>query len=174
MVEESRRFEGSRIPDPGFAGDTGAASPEVTSALSSYAADRRRHAEALAVLLDSRVLVPVVALLGEVEVDEAGLAHDKSSDMATVLMTGRDGRKALLAFTGTDRLRAWDPEARPVPATLRLAARSAIQDGADALVVDIAGPVTFVVEGDDLVKSAEGWRLGRVGDQPAWIRPPAG
>ena len=174
MVEESRRFEGSRIPDPGFAGDTGAASGAVTAALSSYAGDRRRHAETLAVLLDSRVLVPVVALLGEVEVDDTGLAHDKSSDMATVLMTGRDGRTALLAFTGTDRLQAWDREARPVPATLRLAARSAIQDGADALVIDVAGPVTFVVEGEDLTRSAAGWHLGRVGDQPAWIRPPTG
>ena len=174
MVEESRRFQGSRIPDPGFAGDTGAAARAVTAALSSYAADRRLHAETLAVLLDSRVLVPVVALLGEVEVDDAGLAHDKSSDMATVLMTGRDGRTALLAFTGSDRLRAWNAEARPVPATLRLAARSAIQDGADALVVDIAGPVTFVIEGEDLTRSAAGWQLGRVGEQPAWIRPPAG
>ena len=174
MDEESRRFEGSRIPDPGFAGDTGAAPEAVTSALSAYAADRRRHAETLAVLLDSRVLVPVVALLGEVEVDEAGLAHDKSSDMATVLMTGRDGRRALLAFTGTDRLQAWDPEARPVPATLRLAARSAIQDGAEALVIDLAGPVTFVVEGEDLTRTAAGWQLARVGEQPAWIRPPAG
>ncbi len=45
--------------------------------------------------------MPVVALLGEVEHDEQGLAHDKTSDMAAVLMTGRDGRTALLAFTGT-------------------------------------------------------------------------
>ena len=49
----------------------------------------------------TRLLVPVVAILGEVEHDEQGLAHDKTSDMAAVLMTGRDGRKALLAFTGT-------------------------------------------------------------------------
>ena len=67
----------------------------------------------LAVLAGSRLLVPVVALLGEVEYDDAGLAHDKSSDMATVLLTAPDGRRALLAFSGTDAMRAWDPEARP-------------------------------------------------------------
>ena len=44
----------------------------------------------------------MVALLGEVEHDEQGLAHDKTSDMAAVLMQGRDGRTALLAFTATD------------------------------------------------------------------------
>ena len=60
-------------------------------------------------LQDARLLVPVVALLGEVEHDEQGLAHDKTSDMAAVLMKGRDGRTALLAFTGTASLQAWNP-----------------------------------------------------------------
>lgn len=170
--EQARPFEGIQIPDPGHSGDAGAADPVVTAALSAYAADPSGYAEALAVLLESRVLVPVVAVLGDVEVDAAGLAHDKSSDMATVLMTGRDGRTALLAFTGTAPLEAWNPEARPVPVGCALAARSAVQDGADALVIDLAGPVTFVVQGEGLSRIAAGWRLARVGDRPAWIRPP--
>lgn len=160
-----------QIPDAGFADDSGAAPAEVTDALAAYSQDRGRYAETLAALLDARLLVPVVALLGEVEHDEAGLAHDKSSDMATVLLTGRDGRTALLAFTGTEQLRAWNPEARPVPVATRLAAQSAVQDGADAVVVDVAGPVTFVVEGEDLTRVAAGWSLARVGERPAWIGP---
>jgi hypothetical protein len=91
--------------------------------------------------------------------------------MATVLLTGRDGRTALLAFTGTEPLRAWDPEARPVPVAAALAARSAAQDGAEALVIDLAGPTRFVIEGEDLTAVAEGWTLARVGDRTAWIRP---
>jgi hypothetical protein len=169
--DSSDQFVGATIPDPGFAGDTGEPPADLTAALSAYAADRSRYAEALGALAGSRLLVPVVAVLGEVEVDEAGLAHDKSSDMAAVLLTGRDGRRALLAFTGTDRLQAWDPEARPVPVAARLAAQSALQDGADALVVDLAGPVTLAVEGEDLRALAAGWTLGRVGDRTAWIRP---
>ncbi|GAB2855710.1 SseB family protein [Nocardioides pacificus] len=166
------RFAGTSIPDPGFAGDSGEAAPEVVTALADYAAGRARFADTLAAVQDSRVLVPVVALLGEVEYDEAGLAHDKSSDMAAVLMTGRDGRLALLAFTGTASLQAWNPEARPVPVTLRVAAQSALQDQAAALVVDIAGPVTFVVEGEDLVSLAAGWTLARVGEGYGWIGAP--
>ncbi len=161
------------IPDPGFAGDTGDADPEVTAALAAYAADPARYPEALAAVLGTRLLVPVVAVLGEVEVDEAGLAHDKTSDMATVLVTGRDGRTALLAFTGTRQLAAWNPEARPVPVPARRAAQAAVQDGAAALAVDLAGPVSLVVEGDDLRRTAEGWSLARVGERTAWIRPPA-
>jgi len=115
--------------------------------------------------------VPVVALLGEVEYDEHGLAHDKTSDMAAVLMTGRDGRLALLAFTGTQTLTRWNPEARPVPVATQLAAQSALQDQAAALVIDIAGPHTFVIEGADLEAVARGWTLAEVGGRSAWIRP---
>ena len=55
----------------------------------------------MAALAGSRVLVPVVAVLGEVEHDAAGLTRDKDSDMAAVLLRGADGRLALLAFSGT-------------------------------------------------------------------------
>jgi hypothetical protein len=163
--------ENRAIPDPGFAGDDGSAPAALAAALADWAAGRAAYAEALAVLARSRLLVPVVAVLGEVEYDDRGLAHDKTSDMATVLLQGADGRLALLAFTGTTALQAWNPEGRPVPVATALAARSAIQDGAAALVVDVAGPVRFVVEGEDLRRVADGWTLARMGDRVAWIRP---
>jgi SseB protein N-terminal domain len=159
-----------RIPDPGFAADDGSASAELSAALDAWATDPTAYADVLAVLQRSRLLVPVVAVLGEVEYDEAGLAHDKTSDMATVLLRGGDGRLALLAFTGTTALNAWDPAARPVPVGAPLAAQSALQDGAAALAVDVAGPVAFVVEGEDLEGLAQGWTLARVGSGTAWIR----
>ena len=95
---------GRTIPDPGFAGDDGSAPADLAAALVTYAADPGRTLEVFVALQRSRLLVPVVAVLGEAEVDEAGLAHDKTSDMATALLTGRDGRQALLAFTGLDTL----------------------------------------------------------------------
>ncbi len=156
-----------QIPDPGFADDDGAVDAEVSAALTAYDAapgDRDRALAATVALQDSRVLVPVVAVLGEVEHDERGLAHDKSSDMAAVLMTGRDGRAALLAFTGSGPLRTWDPDARPVPVTLADAAAAAIQDDAAALLVDVAGPVLFAIEGEDLARLAAGERLLRLAD----------
>ena len=155
-----------QIPDPGFADDDGAVDAEVSAALTAYDAapgDRDRALAATVALQDSRVLVPVVAVLGEVEHDERGLAHDKSSDMAAVLMTGRDGRTALLAFTGSGPLRTWDPDARPVPVTLADAAAAAVQDDA-ALLVDVAGPVLFAIEGEDLARLAAGERLLRLAD----------
>jgi hypothetical protein len=159
------------IPDPGFGGDDGSVAPEVASAMAAYAEDPDGlHHQTVAVLQGSRLLVPVVAVLGEVEYDEQGLAHDKTSDMATVLMRGRDGRLALLAFTGSQPLHRWNPEARPVPVTAQQAAQAAIQDDAAALLIDVAGPALLVVEGDDLRALAEGFRLVETGGGWAWAR----
>lgn len=161
-----------QLLDTGFGDDTGAVADDVAAALATYAAEPAAgYAALLAVLQDARLLVPVVAVLGEVEHDAAGLAHDKSSDMAAVLLTGADGRLALLAFTGTEAMRRWDPQARPVPVPTRQAAQAALQDGAAALLVDLAGPVPVVIEGEDLAGLAAGWTLARVGDRTAWIGP---
>jgi len=160
---------GRTIPDPGFAGDDGSAPLDLTVALAAYASDPGHHLEVFLALQRSRLLVPVVAVLGEVEVDEAGLAHDKTSDMATALLAGRDGRQALLAFTGLETLSAWRPDARPVPVAAALAARSAVQEGAAALVVDVAGPTTYAVEGPLLAGLARGWMLVPGPDGPVWV-----
>jgi hypothetical protein len=202
-----------RIPDPGFAGDDGADDPALRAALTAYAADATRGVEVLLALQDARLLVPVVAVRGEVGVDAAGPAPDMTSEMAvssgvempvssgvempvssgvempvssgvempvssgvemgTALLTGRDGRQALLAFTGLETLAAWRADARPVPVAAALAARSALQEGAAALVVDLAGPTTYVVEGEVLEGLARGWTLVRSDDGLVWIEPVA-
>jgi len=162
---DQKRIQGSE-----YVGDDGSADPAVTSVLARFAEGAASYPEALALLAGARVLVPVVALLGEVEHGDDGLARDKSSDMAAVLLTGADGRTALLAFTSTDTLTGWDPAARPVPVACRLAAATAVQEGAAALVVDVAGPARFVVEGDDLHRLAAGWRPVRLEDGGwAWL-----
>src|SRR3954467_1978228 len=119
------------LPNPGFGDDDGSAAPVVADALLAYDADPDGlHDATLAVLQRQRLIVPVVAVLGEVGHDAQGLARDKTSDMATVLMRGRDGRTALLAFTSTDTLRRWDAEARPVPVRASTAAEAAVADDA--------------------------------------------
>jgi hypothetical protein len=156
---KQRLIQGSPYVD-----DDGSADARLVAALRGYADGALQYPEVLAALAGSRLLVPVVALLGDVEHDDAGLAHDKSSDMATVLLTSPDGRKALLAFSGTGAMRTWDPGARPVPVAARLAAATAVQEGADALAVDVASGHRFTVADDDLGRLASGWYPVRLAD----------
>lgn len=105
------------IPDPGYSDDDGTADPALASALTAWAEDRTAVAPVLEALKGARLLVPVVAVLGEVEVDEKGLRREKTSDMAVpTLQAG--GRRALPAFTSTASLARWDPQARPVAVPL--------------------------------------------------------
>lgn len=171
----SRPPDQRTIPDPGFPDDGGEADPALARALSAY--DGRDLGDVLVALQGARLLVPVVAVLGEVEIapgsGAGGPVHDKTSEMATVLLTRPDGRTGLLAFTSTATLGAWRADARPVPVTARTAAQAALQDGADALVLDVAGPRTVGVDGEDLKALALGWELTRVGERTGWIRPAA-
>lgn len=162
MTEEhpkQRLIQGSSYVD-----DDGSADDGLFAELLAWADGSTSYPQVLAALAGARLLVPVVALLGEVEYDDAGLAHDKSSDMAAVLLTRPDGRRALLAFSSTAALAQWDPEARPVPVASSLAAATAVQEGADALVVDVGGRSPFTVSGDDLHRLAAGWRPVRLSD----------
>lgn len=161
------------IPDGGFAGDDGSAHPGLAAALAAYASDRGRHLEVFLALQHARLLVPVLAVPGDVEVigevDGAGRTREKTSDLATVLVTGRDGRQALLGFSSVETLTTWRADARPVPVAAPLVALSALQGGAAALLVDVAGPTTYVVEGDLLEGLAHGWALADTGQGLAFV-----
>lgn len=174
MPDDASHEPRRELLDPGFGDDDGAASPLVEAALAAYdadPADPATHRDALAVLQHSRLLVPVVAMVGETEVGRDGLVRDKTSDMATVLMTSRSGRTALLAFTSLAAMQRWRADARPVPVGVAAAAQAARHDGADALLVDVGGPVMFVVERDDLQALADGFRLVDLAGRLQWVKP---
>ncbi|WNI32960.1 SseB family protein [Streptomyces sp. ITFR-6] len=156
------------IPDPGYSDDDGTADPALTSALSAWAENREAVGPVLEALRGARLLVPVVAVLGEVEEDEKGLRREKTSDMAVPTLQAGD-RRALPAFTSTASLARWDPQARPVAVPLHQALQAAVHEKADTLVLDLAGPVTFEVTGSALLALAEGRTSADPLDDPAVI-----
>ncbi|MEV3855741.1 SseB family protein [Streptomyces sp. NPDC050095] len=143
------------IPDPGFSDDDGTADPRLTEALTAWSTDRTAHAPVLEALKGARLLVPVVAVLGEVETDENGLRREKTSDMAVPTLKA-GSRTALPAFTSTASLALWDPEARPVAVPLHQALQAAAHEKADTVVLDLAGPVPYEITGAALYALAEG------------------
>ncbi|MEV0146013.1 MULTISPECIES: SseB family protein [unclassified Nonomuraea] len=138
------------IPRPLDPDDDGRPAPALAAALASYQDGTAGPADVLAVLTGARLLVPVVALLTESEVGEHGLRQEKESEMALPKLVGKDGRQAVLAFTGTEALARWRPDARPVQASTPQVCQAAAHEQAAAVVVDVAGPVPFVIEGEVL------------------------
>ena len=144
------------IPDSGFSDDDGTADPALQAALAAWAEDRAAERPVLEALKGARLLVPVVAVLGETEEDpETGLRREKTSDMAVPTLTAGD-RRALPAFTSIDALARWDPAARPVAVPLHQALQAAAHEKADTLVLDLAGPVPYQLSGRALLALAEG------------------
>ncbi|MGF1426827.1 SseB family protein [Kitasatospora sp. LaBMicrA B282] len=151
------------IPDPGFADDDGTADPALAAALADWARDPAAAEPALlAALRPARLMVPIVALLGEVTTDANGLKHEKTSDMAVPVIEAADGRRALPAFTSLASLAAWQADARPAPVSAPQAVMTAYGERADTLLIDPAGPVTYQLTGA---------RMRAVAENRVWLPP---
>lgn len=126
---------GPSLAEPQFPDDDGTVDPRLAAVLA-------HDEQVFAVLPEVRVFVPIVAIVGE----STPTGGDKNADMAAVLMTGADGRTALLAFSSTETMTQWNAEARPVPVLGADAARAALDEGASALLLDLGSPGFTVVE----------------------------
>jgi hypothetical protein len=175
--------------DEQFRDDHGDADPAVTTALSAFAAGTGGEHAALTALAGTRLLVPVVAVLadevaadpehqpsggsradgtgpdGQVPASRAAAAGEKASDMAMPVIVGRDGRRALPAFTSAAALRQWKPDGRPVPVRAAGVWQSAVQENC-AVIIDIAGPVPLAVEGARLAALSAGTPVPALFEDP--------
>ena len=161
------------LAEPAFPGDDGTVYPALAAAFGD-------DVQVVSVLGGVRVFVPVLALLGESPTAPGAgpgtpteNGSDKNADMAAVLLTGADGRRGLLAFSSVAAMQAWDPAARPVPVWGQQAARAALDEGATAILLDLANPTFTVVETDDVEHVAAGHRLVRTDLGSAWVVDPA-
>ena len=137
-------------PNQAFAGDRGDPDPQVRELLAQAADTGPGYARAVAALCTTRLLLPI--------------APDPEGDLAAVQVTSVHGDTALLAFTGLDALLAWNSVARPVPCTLDEVAATAVETRAEAVLIDLAGPATLVIEADLIGELAQGRRLVELPD----------
>ncbi len=152
-------------PSTRFLGDDGSPDPLVRGALAAVT-DQVSYSRAVVALCASRLLMPIVA-----SGDETG-EHDpeRRAEMAAVTLSDQ-GTSYLLAFTGVDAMRAWKADARPVLCHLDELAASVAPAGATELLLDMAGPTSFVLAGELLAAIAEGNRLVEFEDGGfAWVR----
>ena len=117
---------------PAAPGDEGLVDPAYAAALAAGDVEQMR-----ACLPAVRLLVPVVAMPG---------ADGGEAEMAVPALVAADGSRALPVFSSYDELRAWRPDARPVPMLGARVVAGAAEEGYDGIVVDVAGtaPLTFI------------------------------
>jgi hypothetical protein len=155
-----RSFEPTPSP---FAQDDGSAPPAFLAAHADLVAGRAGPESVVAALHDVRLLVPLLAELGEAGEHEGRLI-DKKAELALVTVAGPDGRRVLPAFSSATAMAAWNPAARPVPAPARQVALGAAADGTELVIVDPGSPTCFGLRRSALEALARG-----VAWSPSWL-----
>jgi len=135
-----RQFEPNHSAD-----DDGTAPAQLIDAIRRFRAGALGEAEVIPVIAGCRLLVPLVAELGEEGLSPAGHRADKSQELSIVSVAGPDGRTVLPAFTSVSAMSVWNPLARPVPVAATRVALAAVSEGTELVVLDPTSDTEFAL-----------------------------
>jgi hypothetical protein len=144
-------WEGREFSTNSWSKDDGS-TPEVLAEVFARDLDK---AALFAALAQSRLLIPLLAELGESGLGPHGEMVDKSADLAIVAVSTPDGKSAIPAFSSVAEMTAWNSTARPVPVESAKLAIAAISEGHDRVVLDPAG-AAFGIRRPALAALAQG------------------
>lgn len=154
---DGRHFEANP-----WANDDGSADPALIAALAAFRTEEQTQEFVLAALQHSRLLVPLIANLGEAGEGAHGQKVDKSADLSIVSVASPDGQVALPVFSSVKAMAVWDPKARPVPIEAARVALAAASEGNGRIILDPGSETQFVVRKTAFRALAEG---------TVWIHP---
>jgi hypothetical protein len=147
-----------------FAGDSGAAPEQLVESLRRFRASELTQADVLEAVRDVRLLVPLLAHAGETGTDDHGRRFDKTQELSLVTVSAPDGRRILPVFTSTETMAAWNPRARPIPASARRAALAAAGEDTPLMVLDATSETEFVFRRP---------MLRAIAEATPWVHPSA-
>ncbi|MEY4366747.1 MAG: hypothetical protein RLZ28_162 [Actinomycetota bacterium] len=139
---EGRSFE----PNP-HADDDGSADPVLLKALAEFrsAPEAADPSAVIAAIRGARLLIPMLASLGETGEGAHGQTVDKSADLAIFTVEGPDSKPAMPAFTSMAAMAAWNPDARPIPIGARKICLAAAAEQTTRVVIDPGSETNFVL-----------------------------
>jgi hypothetical protein len=149
-------WEGRRFEQNASSGDDGSAPERLVEALRRFRSTELGAADVVDALRDSRLLIPLVAHLGEAGTNEHGHTIDKSQELSIITVAGPDGRDVMPVFTSVEAMGRWNPKARPIPATATRVALAAASEQTDLVVLDPTSPTEFVLRRPALWAIAQG------------------
>ena len=148
-------WEGRSFEQNAFSDDDGSAPENLLSVMSSYKNGVVGAEQVIDEIRRSRLLVPLVANLGEAELGVHGQTVDKSADLSIVTVKSPDDQDSLVVFSSVAAMSHWNPSARPVPTDAIRVALAAASQLATRIALDPGSETEFVIRRPAIAKIAQ-------------------
>ena len=139
-----------------FAGDDGSAPAELLATLSKFRSGEALAEDVVDVVRSSRLLIPLLAQLGESEDGAHGHKVDKRAELSIVTVATPDDQNGLPVFSSVAAMQKWNPTARPVPADARRVALAAAAEENTRIILDPESETEFAIRRPAIAAIAQG------------------
>ena len=155
-------WEGRELHENSFAGDDGSADAALIDAIAKFQKGEAKNEDVVAAFSKARLLIPLLADLGESEIGEHGHKVDKSAELSIVTVGTPDDQNGLPVFSSVAAMQLWNPTARPVPSDAIRVAIAAASEGNTRIILDAEGPTEFAIRRPAIAAIAQ---------EEVWIHP---
>lgn len=150
-----RPWEGRSFDQNAFADDDGKASAELIEAITRFRAGDVGPEFVVDQIRVSRLLVPLLANLGESEEGAHGHKVDKSAELSIVTVKSPDDQDSLVVFSSVESMTFWNKESRPVPTDAVRVTLAAASQMSTRVVLDPGSETEFVIRRPAIAKIAQ-------------------
>ena len=148
-------WEGRSFDSNSFADDDGKAPPELIEAIAAFRAGEVGAEAVIDQIRVSRLLVPLLANIGESEIGAHGQNVDKSAELSIVTVKSPDDQDSLVVFSSVEAMGRWNKASRPVPTYAIRIALAAASQMSTRVVLDPGSDTEFVVRRPAIAKIAQ-------------------
>lgn len=149
-------WQGRSFSENQFKDDNGLADPALIEVIQNFKQGAGSIEEVASVFANARLLIPLIANLGESGEGANGLQVDKSAELSIVTVKTPDGQNGLPVFSSVESMLHWNRMARPVPNHGRAVALAAASEGNTRLVLDPTSETELVFRRPAIAAIAQG------------------
>lgn len=148
-------WEGRSFEQNAFSADDGRAPEALIESIGAFRKGKLPASEVVNQIRTTRLLVPLLAQLGQSEVGAHGQTVDKSAELSIVTVKSPDDQDALVVFSSVAAMNLWNPSARPVPTDAIRVMLAAASQMATRVVLDPGSETEFVIRRPAIAKIAQ-------------------
>ena len=160
-------WQGRSFEENPWASDDGKSPQPIAAALAATPFVKRNFIESLR---GQRLLVPLIAEIGQTGIGPHGQTVDKSAELAIVAVATPDGSTAIPAFTSVADMIAWNSDARPVPVSIAKLCVAAVGEGHQRVIVNPATDaralrrteLAALAQGLEIIDAVSGSEVGQI------------